>query len=83
LLNEEISIYPNPAKDYFVLQSGQMLYTKYAVDMYNLQGVLVTRLGEVNNLSPVDISYLPEGLYVLGITADDGTFFTKRIVITN
>lgn len=66
-------VYPNPANDNIYL-SEEMAY----VSVYDTKGVLVLSL---RNVSEVNTSMLPNGLYLLKLSDQKGGTFTKEIVV--
>lgn len=66
-------VYPNPANDNIYL-SEEMAY----VSVYDTKGILVLSL---RNVSEVNTSMLPNGLYLLKLSDQKGGTFTKEIVV--
>lgn len=60
---DEINVYPNPSQDYITIASGQDISM---VEIYSVTGLLVNTI-VANNVheTTVDISALPQGLYVV------------------
>lgn len=80
-ISSDISVYPNPGKGSFMLSTQRTLH--------HVQGALLDVNGRiVLNLPPlrdgnsftVDAGHLPEGIYNLSITCDEG-LVNKRLVI--
>ena len=71
---EECLIYPNPAKDKVTI--GNVIATEMQV--YNALGRMVNTFHGTNE---INVSNLPEGVYLLLITSTDGNTFTHRLVI--
>jgi hypothetical protein len=76
---ENISIYPNPAADQFVI-SGELKQIE-RVDIYNVYGVNMTAPAMLSqNLKSIQVSGLADGLYFLNIHTAQGTVTRKLIV---
>ncbi len=65
-------VYPNPASD--ILNITEVNASKYLV--YGLDGQLLLSC----NTSPIDVSSLSEGMYILKLSGVDGIFSTEFIV---
>lgn len=78
--NEEVLIYPNPAKDELSIYVDDSLsYNSYDVSVFEINGKMLKQKmmnGRYNNL---DISDFHSGSYVLKITTANKTF-TKRFI---
>ena len=70
-----INIYPNPAKDYIYIDFPEEKIK--SIKLYNLLGVLLKE--QKSNKTSVDISSLPQGIYLLSIETDE-TVIAKKIV---
>ena len=68
---QNLSIYPNPAKDKIVLKSKEM----GNIEIYNLLGVKLLESRKYNLLKEMDISILPNGLYIIKLGQTTGKFF--------
>jgi hypothetical protein len=71
----EISIYPNPAKDYIFIKSEQPIEK---VEIFNQSGICVLR--NENVVEKLDVSSLANGLYFARIYIA-GKLTTKKIII--
>lgn len=75
----EISIYPNPVKESLTLSYN--FSDKGVVEIFDLQGKVVYKASVVKNLSTIDVSNLPKGVYTLKVSTNKGNFnkkFTKE-----
>jgi hypothetical protein len=72
-----ITVYPNPARQALFLQSDIPVRK---VRIFNLQGICVSNVGEVEK--EVDVSTLPSGFYQVKIETDKEAV-TKKILIKN
>jgi len=75
-LNNQVSIYPNPTKDKFTIQSEDKIQS---IEIYDVNGRLmqVTKLN--SNQAVQDISKLPKGVYMLKIQSEKSTIKYKLI----
>ena len=71
-----ISIYPNPANDYFYI-SGEDIYF---VEVYNSVGELIMEKDVNSNKTLVDIKNLTAGLYQLRIKTNKGIVYDKIVI---
>jgi hypothetical protein len=85
LLNEQISIYPNPASDILTISYGnapapeECLISVYSVTGQNVHSATTSfRSGQTT----MNISHLPEGLYFIHVTEQSGYSFYKKFIIT-
>lgn len=78
-INDELSIYPNPAKNNLYVQySGNQRLKSYVI--YNTQGHLSESIF-LNKNSIIGTQELSSGIYFLKLIFNDGSFVTKKIVI--
>ncbi len=77
-----ISIYPNPSKGNFSIDS-KIDWKNSNVEIYNLRGELIQRafVTVFNDVQKLDLTSLPEGEYMLRIRTDNFYTITKRIII--
>ena len=77
-----ISIYPNPSKGNFSIDS-KIDWKNSNVEVYNLRGELIQRafVTVFNDVQKLDLTDLPEGEYMLRIRTDNFYTITKRIII--
>ena len=74
-LQTTINVYPNPAKDYIYIDLPEEKIK--SVSLYNVLGVLLKE--QKSNMTSVDISSLPQGMYLLSIETDE-TVIIKKFV---
>lgn len=77
VLLDEINIYPNPVKDYLVVESNTLNVEK--VEVYSVTGKLLVSQSLNKNTNNIDFSSFSSGLYLVKIASDKGTL-VKRIV---
>src|SRR6185437_9204768 len=75
--DKNILVYPNPANNYIniALKDAQ----QSTITLNNLQGQLIKKENTNSNLTTIDISGLPSGMYLLSITTETGTEYTKVV----
>lgn len=74
---KNIKIYPNPTRDFIVVDVP--FAEKATIKLYDMQGKLV--LTEITENHKVNVSKLPPGMYVINISQANLPSITKRIVI--
>jgi len=78
--NDQIILYPNPAKDYIRLMGE--LSCPFSVMIFSIMGNLLIRNESHNSDQILDISKLPAGLYIMKIASGQNSWtgrFTKRL----
>jgi hypothetical protein len=81
LLNEEISIYPNPIGENEFLEINLTENTDVNISIYNLLGKVVLTKSTNNSKSVIiDLENLNSGIYLLKINVDN-KIITKKIVV--
>lgn len=76
VLEDDLSIYPNPVADQLTLNLPQLNY--YDIKLTDAQGRFVARFDSNNN--SLDVSNLPNGIYLLTISTEGGNSSRKIIV---
>ncbi len=81
----ELTVYPNPATGYAVVEFTLNKLTKTVVDIYDLNGQLIKtqvdqNLGAGTWQSVIDLADLPNGIYVISLTANREKSNAKLIV---
>lgn len=71
--SEAVTVYPNPASERVIFSSEME-----TVMVYDIKGVLVLSLRQV---SEVNVSKLPEGLYMMSLRDAEGRHFSREIVV--
>lgn len=70
--NKKVSLYPNPAKDFIVLESAK------SVKIYNMVGSVVKSFNDMKD-SKINISDLPAGIYIVKINdSNEGIKLIKK-----
>jgi len=74
---DQISLYPNPASDLLYIQTRNPVLS---VTFYNAMGQQVLELPVNADNNQVDVSSLPNGLYMLKVICDQSTYSTQVII---
>lgn len=74
--NKDITIYPNPAKDYLDIISQENIKE---IDIYNIIGQK-QQINIIGNSSRIDISSLNAGSYIINLITDKGRYRKKFIM---
>ena len=74
---DNISIYPNPAKDYIFVKAENEILQLF---VYDLNGRALLSIPVNNKNARVDIKALNKGLYILKLDTEKGEFFKKVLV---
>jgi hypothetical protein len=74
--NVELNIWPNPVSDKLFVQSSQLISQ---IDVYNITGNLILNTLPESNSSSIDLSMLNQGLYIIKIRSEKGSYVRKII----
>jgi hypothetical protein len=76
----DIQIYPNPAQDFIVITSHQLLKSNTVVSIYDFTGKVILEENSLlsSNLR-LNISALKAGIYLVQIKSEEGVF-TRKLV---
>ena len=74
----EISIYPNPAKDVVNISFSNNAECRL-IDIYSIDGRLMK--SQNDNSNKINIANLTPGLYLIKVRMNDGKEFTEKIVV--
>jgi hypothetical protein len=79
---KNLNIYPNPAKDHFVIQTADLNLENARVEVLSLSGqtILVQQITTTKSTVEVNISSLTSGLYLVRLISNDSNFVAKLIV---
>ena len=77
LIQEGISIYPNPAKDRIFIESIKSIDKGVEIKLHDLSGKEVF---VKNRLEGFDVSKFAPGVYILTVRYD-GKFFSKKMIV--
>ena len=75
----ELSIYPNPANDKFVIQSDEQIS---AIEIYNLAWEMISLKVDFNQQlkQEINVSLFPAGIYFVKVLCNDKLYY-KRLII--
>ncbi len=73
----DITVYPNPASDRIFIRAAG--YPLLRIRLFDLQGRSVCE--QEQECEILDVSALPEGLYILQLTVADGRVVSRKVVI--
>ena len=75
--NNIFSVYPNPAKDNFFIESSA---NSNLIALYTLNGILIRKFKSNLNLTQIDVDDLERGVYILEISNDSGVNYQKILL---
>ena len=78
-MQSNISVFPNPAQNSFVIDVSKLGSKQYTVEMYNVLGAKINGFTSNNSIVTVNRNGLPSGIYFLNITVN-GTSISKKII---
>ncbi|MDD4395661.1 MAG: T9SS type A sorting domain-containing protein, partial [Bacteroidales bacterium] len=78
-LETNIMLYPNPATVNVTIKTDREVMN--SVEIYNMLGALVRRVGVQQNEAVIEISDLQKGSYVLRILMQNGDIARKKLII--
>ncbi|WP_452596690.1 T9SS type A sorting domain-containing protein [Pontimicrobium sp. MEBiC01747] len=83
IVESNIKVSPNPAKDNIQLNLGNNNYTNATLELYSITGQLLDRkiYKEFSNHLELDVSNKQSGLYILKISIDNNVAIIKKITI--
>ncbi len=76
---ESFTITPNPATDYINVSFDG---TVDVIKIYYISGIIVNTIDINNDNARIDISTLPQGVYLLNAYNGKGSIYTRRFVIS-
>ena len=81
-IGEQVRLYPNPARDYFMIDLSSFNGNAEEIQLMNVLGKNVTGLIPVNHNQKVKVPVenLPEGIYFIRLQTDKG-MISREIVI--
>ena len=75
--NNIFSVYPNPAKDSFFIESSA---NSNLISLYTLNGILIRKFKSNLNRTQIDVDDLERGVYILEISNDSGVNYQKILL---
>ncbi|MEM7037564.1 MAG: T9SS type A sorting domain-containing protein, partial [Bacteroidota bacterium] len=79
-LDEELTIFPNPANTEFTIQLGEGFTSETSISVLQLDGKEVFRTMTSANAMTVDVSELSAGIYMVKVQSEEGTAVKKLTV---
>ncbi len=77
---KELSVYPNPAQDQFMLHLPYRTSANAIIQIYNLQGELVKNF-KASDTSPINCSSWPRGIYFVSLVEEGKARVTRKVVV--
>lgn len=80
---DNISIYPNPAKEFVNVEFGSLSTSQWEIKLFDLRGIEIRNWNVANDSSEtkLNLNSLSAGVYVLQIVSDLGKF--EQIIVKN
>lgn len=80
--NESVSIYPNPASNYFMIDFGANYVENAQISLLDISGNLLRSVSrnDQRSIIEVDISGINAGIYMLDIRMKNGSVYKKLVV---
>ena len=75
--------YPNPAKNYVVVELAKQPKANTTIEIYNLLGTKVRSIAVRNSRIEISVADLNAGIYLYTILENGRAVETKRIVVKN
>jgi Secretion system C-terminal sorting domain/Right handed beta helix region len=73
---DEFAIYPNPSTDFIIVNTTD----NSRVELLNTYGQLLNRITTTSNLQKIDISELPDGIYLVRTIDNQGLTKTSKLI---
>lgn len=82
--DEEIVLFPNPASDYFVIQSGENFTSDVTVEVMNLSGEFIQthEIKKGSNSLIVNTGEIENGFYLVKIIDEFGRSETQKLIVS-
>ena len=78
--NKKINIYPNPAKDFIIIDNSINNILK--IDILNINGMLIKSFSPADKkIIKLSVSDLPKGIYIVRINNEENTNYFKKLII--
>ncbi len=78
IINSNVLVYPNPANDYFVIQTDNPIQQ---VDIYKSSGIKLLTFNNYNSGQKISTNSLNDGVYLVKITFADNSVVSKFMII--
>jgi hypothetical protein len=77
--SKDLQVYPNPVKDVLKFKFGNNLKSE-GIDIFDMNGRVVTSIGNNKDVNEVNVSSYPKGNYILKVKANDGKVYIQKII---
>ncbi len=77
---KDLSVYPNPAQDQFMLHLPYRTSSNATIQIYNLQGEVVKSF-KASDASPINCSSWPRGIYFVSLVEEGKARVTRKVVV--
>ena len=75
--NIVLQLFPNPTQNYVYIESDSYLKR---IEIYNIEGQLITNVEKSGNRTSIDLTHLPKGLYLFKIISGDDKIYLRKVV---
>jgi hypothetical protein len=79
-LKDAIKVFPNPANSFLHLNTDNSIRE---LSIINYQGVCVLTMKPPMNNSEIEVTHLPEGIYIIQFINNLNTYYYEKIIITH
>jgi len=79
---EHIVVYPNPAKNELFIETNKQAHQNFLIELFDLQGRTIISKSMIHSTEMLHTSSLPNGLYVLQISSNEGAL-NKKVVVNH
>lgn len=80
LVDESLSLYPNPVKDILICKQSSLIYNK--IEIYNVTGTFIQTLNLTSNFEKINLEHLSNGMYLLKLIGNNNSVY-RKISLTN
>ena len=77
----DLTIKPNPARQYINIATDMDHFAPKKIELFNMSGRSIITSQIQENPTPLDVSWLQPGIYMVKITSRDRKVVTKKVVI--
>ena len=79
---KKILPYPNPAKDFFILNIPDYSQAKGQIEILNLLGQCVQKQSVTHSQQKINVEHLSAGIYFVHVVDVNGTSYSAKLLIT-
>ena len=77
--NENINIYPNPVNDFFNIKINEKNVLTETILIEDIQGSVIKNFKSININTPLNISFLLNGIYIIRVITKDNVYTQKLV----